>query len=285
MKRIVFCLTLFGLLLSGCRHPKHPELEREVAIFFSTKQMSGSLLKSTASEEENFIKRVVMFGVDNQNNVVQTFPVRENPPLDGWMLSIPKDIALLYAIANPSSALEVANPSNVSDLTALTDDFTNAPVSPFLMGGKASVNAYNVNIELVRSVAKIEVIGEKGFEVQSVTVKNTPAKGFVFVQPTLTVPSSERVNYPENNNTIVYVAENSKQNPTTLIVKGVYAGTIYQVNVSFIMNEALVDIVRNTCYTVGVGPTGPEDQNITFTIREWDDIDIDKHYSMNKNNK
>ena len=270
-------MMLFGLLLPGCRKHKHHEPVREVAIFFSTKQITGSLLKSTASEEENVISRVVMWGVDDKNNVVHTFPVRENPPLNGWLLSIPKNIILLYAIANPSSALEAANPSNVSDLTALTGDFTNAPASPLLMGGKANVNGYNVNIELVRSVAKIEVTGENGFEVQSVTVKNTPAKGFVFAQPTLTVPSSERVNYPENSNTILYVAENSKQNPTTLIVKGAYAGTTYDVNVSFIMNGTLVDVVRNTCYSIGVGPNG-QDQNITFTIREWDDVDIDKHY-------
>ena len=279
MKRLVFCWSLCWFLLAGCiREPNvTPGGARQVVVFFSTKSLSASSLKSTGNESENLIAKIILFGVDDQNNVVQTFPAMGNPPIAGIQLTISGNVKTLYAIANPSATLEAATPINVSDLMALTDNFTNAPQSPLLMSGQADIIGYNVNIELVRAVAKIIVSGEDGFDVQSVTVKNTPAKGFVFAQATLTVPSNERVTYPENSNTPVYVAENSKQNPATLTVKGIVHGQPVDVDVFFVINGALVDIVRNNSYSVVIGSSGTA-YNITITIRDWDDQEIDKHY-------
>ena len=213
----------------------------------------------------------------NHGNVVKSFPVIDNPPLTGLTLTISKYITSFYAIANPSAILETATPANVSDVMALTGDFTNAPQSPFLMGGHANVKESNVHIELVRAIAKITVSGEDGFDVQSVTVKNTPAEGFVFAQSTLTAPSSDRVDYPENSATTIYVAENSGQNPTTLTVKGTYYGRPSEVDVHFVMNGELVDLVRNTSYSIVIGSIA-QDYYIKVSIRDWDDQEIDRHY-------
>ena len=278
MKKVIFCLTLSGLFFAGCggKKPPEPDPDQDVTIVFSTKPMSTSV----ATEEEKSITKVVIFGVDDKDNVIKAFPALNNPSSEGLKLSMSNNITRIFAIANPSSALEGANPSNVSDLMNLTGDFTNAPQSPFLMSGSASVSSAKANIELVRCIAKIEVSGEDGVDIQSVTVKNTPTKGFVFAQPTLTVPSSSgRVDYPKNNKTVLYVAENIKEDPTTLQVEFDYDGVLYNEPFEFTSNQAPVDIVRNTYYSVTVIPNDLEDTiSFTLTIRVWDDVEIDDHY-------
>ena len=282
MKRIILLFAFAGFVLSGCRYKPDTPIEpnRRIVVFFSTKLLSNSSVKSTATPDEDIISKVILFGVSAQGSVVEKYPVVVNPSVYGIQLTVSGEVKSLYAIVNPSETLAAANPSTVVDLLALTEDFTNAPVSPFLMGGKAEVNGYNVNVELVRSVAKIVVSGADGFQVQSVEVKNTPAKGYVYAQTTLTVPSSSKVNYPENSNATVYVAENSKQNPITLTVKGMVNGKPSEVNIAFLIDGELVDILRNTAYSVVIGSQnqGTTDVNITITIREWDDEEIDKHY-------
>ena len=244
-------------ILTGCKREQiNPDWHRPVVVFFSTKPLSASLLKSTGNESENLITKIIMFGVDDKNNVIQTFPAMGNPPLTGIQLTISRNVKTLYAIANPSAILETAVPINVSDLMALVSDFTIAPQSPLLMSGQANINGYNVNIELIRSVAKIVVSGVNGFDVQSITMKNTPEKGFVFAQASSTVPSNRRVTYPANSNTTVYVAESYKRNPATLTVKGIVQGQSVDVDVSFERNGALVDIVRNTSYSVVIDSSG-----------------------------
>ena len=280
MKRIVFCLCLCGVILGGCRRKTIEEVPRHVAIFLSTRSLADVSLKSTASAEESLINKLKLFGVDNQGNIVESIPVIHNPPQTVLRTISPK-VGSLYAIANPSADMEDANPTNVSDLMSMTGDFSTAPQSPFLMSGIAVVGGYNVNVEMVRSVAKIVVIGEDGFIVQSVAVRNTPETGFVFRPPTLTAPSSARVNYPETTQKTVYVAENTTQSPTRLIVKGTFEGRPNEVNVNFTVDGRLVNIIRNTSYSVAIGMTTPQDCNITITISDWDDQEIDKHYFDN----
>ena len=265
------------LSLLGCNPNINPEQHRQVMIFFSARSSSVSLLKSTANDAENIIAKIKLFGVDDQGKIVESFPVMDNPSSTGLKLTIPKYITSFYAIANPCAILETSVPANISDVMALTGDFTNAPQSPFLMGGRADVKEYSVNIELVRSVAKIMVSGEDGFEIQSVTVKNTPAKGFVFAQSALTTPSTDRVDYPETDAATIYVAENSRQSPTTLTVNGAFNGKLYEVNVNFEMNGKHVDVIRNTSYSIVIGSIA-QDYYIKVSIRDWDDQEIDRHY-------
>ena len=278
MKNLVIVFVLLGFIFSGCRRKPDVGDERQAVIFFLTRSLAASSSKSSATEEEKLIKKIKMFGVDENNNVIRSFDVIENPSLtNGIRYVFSSSVKSLYAIANPSDALVAANPSNVSDLLALTDDFTNAPESPFLMSGRAAVTSYTVNIEMVRSIAKVVVTGEDGFKVQSVTVKNTPTRGFVFAQPSLTIPSSGRVNYPENVNTTLYVAENSRQNQTTLTVKGTVNDKPLEVDVLFTVNQTLVDIVRNTVYSIFISSRN-QFLDVNITIRDWDDVEIDRIY-------
>lgn len=265
--------------LTGCeRNPNvDPITSRQVVIFFNAKSISTTSVKSTADEVENSIKSLQLFGVDDKNNVIQSFPIIENPSPNGTTLTLSRNIKSLYAIANPSSVWEQAT-SNVSELMNLTCDYTNTPQSPFLMGGKVDVYGYNVNIELIRSIAKIVVNGVDGFEVQSVTVKNTPSKGFVFAQTPLTIPSSGKVNYPETANTTLYVAENIRQNPTTLTVKGIIDGKTIEKDVEFYVGGTLVNIERNKCYQVTIAPMSEQDCNISISIVDWVEVDVDTHY-------
>jgi len=82
----------------------------------------------------------------------------------------------------------------------------------------------SVNIELIRAMAKIEIKGENGFVISSVTVRNTPNAGFVFKQATPSVAASDvsRISYSAVSlaTPILYVAESTGSNPPTFDVTG-----------------------------------------------------------------
>ena len=283
MKRIVFLSVLCAFVLAGCDddNPKPvEEIERDVVVYFSPASLSDVVLKSTGSAEENLVARLILYGVNYQNVVVKKFPIIANPSLTGIPLTIPIEVTTLYAIANPSTGIENANPATLANLLDLTVNFATAPESPFLMGGRGNLTfGTNVNIELVRAVAKIEVIALDDLQIESITVMNTPNQGYVFKKETIAPPTSFlRVNYPAvTAGTTVYVAENSKDNPTALEITGTYLDN--PVNYTIVLkNEGLpVDIARNTFYQVSVSADPESEGTYTINISEWDDVTTDPH--------
>ena len=264
---VMFCLfSLFKLAGCQCDTIECPEPDRQIVVYFTVDSLSGSLLKSAATSDEITINKIILFGVDNQSNVTKLFD-NSKPSSGGISLTISRTIRTLYAIANPSASLaasleaETTKPSIVSDLTNLTGDFSSKPESPFLMSGKADVSsASNVSIELVRVVAKINIVGNNGFQIKSVTVKNIPKEGYVFKREPITVPSVGKVThtytYTESSDFLVYVPESSKSDPVQLVVSGQFQNNPVSYTVDYLKKDGNpVDLVRNTCYEVGITPT------------------------------
>jgi len=283
MKRVILSLTFVTVVLAGCRKPPDAPLpDRQVIIFFSTKPTVSSSLKSAATQEEEFFSKIMLFGVDNLGNIVETFSV-ENPPPSGIQRTISKQIKSLYAIANPTTDLEGVSLTTVSALQALTGNFTTAPQPPFMMSGNGNVLGYNVNIELVRTVAKVEMEGVNGFEIESVTVKNTPDKAYVFRRESVSTPSSAvPVNYPAVSlaTPTIYLAENRgglNPTPTQFVVTGQFGDKHANYTVVLADGGENIDIVRNTYYKVYISPLTDSDCIIIITIPEWIDAFDDEN--------
>ena len=273
MKRIVYLLALCGFVLAGCDNDT-PASETQVTINLSISQMANA---DTKSATEDMISKFVLYGVDDKNAVVKIFPV-SNQSLTGIIQSIPIEVKTIYAIANPTSEIENATLSDVSDLQDLTANFTSAPQSPFFMGGMGAVSGSNANIELIRAVAKVEFIEENGFEIVSVAVSNTPNRGYIFKKATIAPPSSSTmVNYTAKTTKTVYVAENSKNNPTEFLITGKYLDKEINNYPIFIKKDgALLDIARNACYKVFISATPDLECTVTISITEWDEVDADE---------
>ena len=284
MKRISILYVLCGFVLAGCGNKEVDTTENDVFVYISTNPLSD-LGKSATTMEENLISKFLLYGVNDKNVVVKTFPAITDPPLDGIQLIIPKEVKTLYAIANPSAGIENVNPSSLSGLLNLTGDFTTVPVSPFLMSGKGDVTGSNVSIVLTRAVAKIEVIAHNEFVIESVTVKNTPDKGYVFKKETIAAPtSSRRVDYSANTtNSIVYVAENSKNSPTELVVSGTYLNKRASYTIVLKNNLAPIDIARNTYYKVNISAITDSECTVSITILVWDVKETDDHIIPDEN--
>ena len=278
MKRIVLLLVLSVFVLAGCEK-NLPADENQVLIYLSAGSLENQESKSTATDAEELISKLLLYGVDDKNAVVKIFPVISNPTLTGFKLTIPVQVKTLYAIANPTADIENATPSNVSDLLNMTANFTAAPQSPFIMGGKGTVSGSNANIELIRAIAKVEIISKNEFQINTVTVKNTPDKGFVFQKESTAAPAtSSRVAYPANTNTTVYVAENSKDNQTEFEITGTYLGKQATYTIVLSKDEAPIDIVRNTCYMVSVSALTDKECTFTIDIPSWEGvITADEH--------
>jgi len=277
MNKLLMYLFLSSLILAGCKGSKEI-LPREVGISFSIRSLSSSQSGSAESQDESVISKVVMFGLDAQGVVVESYPAVNVSSTAKITQIISDDVKSLYAIVNPSTALAAKTPASLTELKALTADFTNAPQSPFLMSGNANVNGSTVDIELVRCVAKVVVSGVNGFVVQSVTVMNTPDQGYVFAQATLSVPSTARVNYPESQKQTVYVAENTSQKPTELTVKGTFKGESISKVLPFEMDGKLVNIERNKCYLISVTQDPGKECNISISIVDWEEVELDPQY-------
>ena len=279
MKKIVLLLIISVFILTGCEHEQMlgSEDDRLVSISFSTRSLSSSLLKSTVSPEEESIVKMILFGVDDLGNVVQTIiPPLPEPPLTAVQVTISRKVKSLYAIANPSADIEAKNPITVSDLIDMTGDFSEAPQSPFLMSGKEDVNGYNINIivELVRTVAKIEIIGKNEFLISSVTVSNTPDKGYVFKKETLSMPTPDnRVTYSSviSATPTLYVTENSALNPVEFVITGEFQGKLANYTIVLKSGGSTIDIVRNTHYQVNITPITESECSISINIPGWKD--------------
>lgn len=277
MKKLALFFAIGTFILAGCREKPEQIEEHRVIVFFSTMPVSSSLLKSTGNEAENLITKAILFGIDAHNNVIETYSAINNPPPDGTEIEISREVTALYAIANPSTDMETVNPATVSDLMNMTGNFTNAPQSPFLMGGMGNIIGYSVNIEVIRAVAKIEIIGKNDFHIESVTVSNTPDKGYVFKRETFSVPaSSGKTAYPAINSStpIFYLAESSGSEPVQFVVTGKYLGR--QANYTLVLKseEQNIDILRNRHYQVGISPNTESDCTITISIPDWDYEDL-----------
>lgn len=257
MKRYVFffgCVFITGLV--GCSLVDEPEQDRQVMIKFSAASLlSGSSLKLAASQEEDLFTKVILFAVDDQNEVKDTF-ILKNPSLSGTSCTLPREIKLLYAIANPSPEIENEEPETVSDLNLMTCDFTLAPYSPFLMSGIGEItDESSVSITLVRAIAKINIVNnDHNFVIESITVNDTPAKGYVFDvenRPPLII---ETTTYSYSGNSSVYVAENSQSElKTEFVVTGQYQDQPIIHTFHLTKDDGQdIDIVRNNCYHVDI---------------------------------
>ena len=292
MKKLVFCLSLCGIILAGCKND--PSIvpdndDHQIAVIFSAPSVSSSLLKATT--EEKTISEVILFGVDAQDNIVPIeHSVLVGQDLDdalvsGTTIRLLKTITTLYAIANPSSTFDAGDPSTLTELLALTDDFTDEPnSSSLLMSGKGQIDAgtKSAQIQLIRAVAKVEIIGLNDFEITSVQVMKTPDTGWVFEQASFSIPTNTPVNYSEvlftdpDDDKIFYVAENELPG-TEIVITGNFNSKVlnYTLNSLSLEGVAIDQIVRNTHYKVGIFPLPDGDFAVTITIPDWDEVDAD----------
>lgn len=269
MKKIVLSLVIIGFVLAGCNHTKKDELERQITVKFTVNHEFSSFLKST-QEDEEALDAVVLFGVDDSGNVIESFSEITGTELGtGKTLTLSPDITSLYAVANYPTQI---NAATVSELNLLTCDYSVMPTTFFVMTGVESLTfSDEVIIDLERAVAKIEVAGKNGFEVKEVKVNDTPDEGYAFPQKPLNVSSFGTTDYTIIPNGPIYVAENNSENPTTLTVKGTYDGKEYILDVEFIVKNQRVPVERNKLYVISIVPQPAEDYdvNITFEIKEW----------------
>ena len=283
---LLFALILFNI--AGCKHDLidvETEEDRLVVIFFSSQSLSGSLLKSAATSDEDQLDQIILFGVDDQNQVIDTF-LLINPGATATK-TISRKIKAFYAIANPSgdmeNELETKNfPFPLSYLTDLTGDFSVAPASPFLMGGYGNIigsGAYvSVDIDLIRTVARIDFSTDYGFEIDSIYVKNTPDAGYVFGREPLSVPPAatwvdyDGIEYlPPTTDTTLYVAESSRLNPVEFTVTGMKSQKKVTYTFSLTKSGQAIDIKRNTRYQVNITPETDTECSINVSIPDWDD--------------
>ena len=279
MKRVVVLLVSVGLFLSGCNilNPKD-ENDHQVVVFFNTKSLSSSLLKSTASEAEKTVEKIIIYGVDD-NDVVEKLLVEQNPPDGGILLTVSRSIKTFYAIANPSAAMEAYDPLSVAALTNMIAYFETAQQSPFLMSGKAGINGFKVNIELERVVVKIDIFGMNGFEIQSIEVKNTPDRVFVFDRGGALPTSGLRTDYLPTTSTTLYVAEYHSSDPTTFLVSGEFEDKQASYNLVIRSAGSAISLLRNTHYQVNISPITEDEFEFELIIPDWKDGQpLDDHF-------
>ena len=277
-------IVLGFYIFTGCNQEFFAfEEERDIFIFFSYNSFSSSLLKSTASEDEKTINEIIVYGVDAEDKVVHVhtfYPINE--PIDAVTLSsVSRKVKWLYAIANPSDDIKDApTPLSVDDLMDLYCIFTSEPQSPFVMSGKGPVSDYTAQIDLVRTVAKIEINAINDLQITKITV-DAPEKGYVFKTEEAT---TERVIFEKNYESLpattvtIYVAENiSSVTPTHFTINGLLEGKDVEYSFEFKRDdEQPIEIKRNRHYKVGVTPVTHSTGNFTITIPEWENVISDK---------
>ena len=274
-------LLAFGLfVLTGCERDLNDNFEQDrlVVVDFTAGSPSGPSLKSVGTDIENSIGKILLFGFDASDDFVEK-NIISNPSATEKLI-ISRKVKSLYAIANPSAVMmEAANPSNVAAIMDMVGNFGTAPASPFLMSGNGNVNTTNSNatINFVRSVAKVDFIGNTEFTISNVEVKNTPDKEYVFKQEALAVPPAAGygVSY---SSTIpsVYVTENRGANPTQFVVTGQIDGKSATYTIVLQIGGVDIDIERNSYYKVNITPITETTCTVDVsTIPEWNDVIID----------
>jgi len=290
-----FWFGFFVIALLGCdkKPVADPEGNRDIVVFFSSQSILTSQLKAAATADEKIIKKVVLFGFDASGNLATNGKwVITDPLLSGQKLSaVSKYVHTIWAIANPTDDLANANPANVTELKALTADYTKAPESPFMMSGKGNVTNYSATIQLYFVVAKVQII-PVGFTITSVAVKNTLNRVFVFDENLFngsplaipSVPSGSgvtRVDYASPSTLsepfVFYVAENNANNTTNstkFVISGTIDGSPINYNLELKLSENIIPVKRNTHYTVSISPT---EGTVIITIPEWNDQPTQDH--------
>ena len=283
MKKFLIPLLLCGALLVSCSKNENDELlpPRQVILNFTAKALSDITARSAASEAENAIVKLALFGIDANGEVVQTFPVIENPRPTGNVLLLFNEVKSIVVIANPPEYMPLDYRS-LSSVKNASFDLCSAPSPPFVMSGEVEVNSNSINVELIRTVAKIEVKGMNGFNVSSVAVINTPSYGHLFTKkPIPPFALSECVSYPEQLGAALYVGENSKNHPTRLLVKGDYNGAVTAYDIALTQNTQAIDILRNTAYEVSIIPITAEECIVNVTVPDWNDLVADDNFIPN----
>jgi hypothetical protein len=286
MKNLVFILILGAFILAGCKQePFDPEQDFQDVVVFSSAQ---SLLKSAASQAEDAISEIILYGLEG-STVVHKLTITAAAEItsitgnNGLKLTIPRKIRQFYAIANPSSALKTSltnsPPANSNAFTSLADNFAaTAPASPFLMSGNATVdtNLKQVNIQLTRAVAKVQFYSESDFTISSVVVNRTPNGGYVFARETVAVPgSSSRISYSSVSGSLVYVAENTSTTSTNtqFVVSGIFDSKSVQYPIDLKTGGTLISIERNKHYQVIITPITEHECTFKITnIPPWEDV-------------
>jgi len=295
----IFC----GLVFAGCKQDPMVENDdnQQIVVFFSSQSILASKLKSAATETEKIINKVILFGFDASDNFVPKSKwIKEvtNLSTSLELEDVNRKVKTIWAIANPTTAMENIIPEKVADLTKQTASYPNdnPPTSPFLMSGKGAVAGYSANIKLFFAVAKVKIISD-GFQITSVEVQKTPDKAFVFDDnlfnwktgdPPIVpkVPTgSGRVTYASPTTLpdplVFYVAENdatTTANSTKFVVKGTLDNVpIDPYTIELKIDQKIIPIKRNTCYTVTISPVSQSTGTVTISIPDWEEGENDDH--------
>ena len=275
-KLLLFALSI--CILSGCgKEPKEIiDEEHQVVLTFSAQDNEDASLKSVGSAAERSITKLLLFGVNEANNVVK-YPVINNPVSGTTSVTISKTIKTIYAIANPTTALEGASPATLTALNDLVGSYTAQPTSSFLMSGSASVTGSSVNFTLVRAIAKIKINAKNDFVITSVTVQNTPRDVYVFPRSPFAVPTN-RINYGIVNSATpeLYVTENTAANSTKFLVVGTYLDKTANYTFELKVGGNPIDILRNRFYTVDITPLTETECFVSFSVVDWVDVTTDE---------
>lgn len=276
-------------IFAGCNKEPQNMLDQEecqVEVSFSN-DFTKSLLKSTTNAEK-VMNKVVLFGVDENGIYVNKYPI-EAPVLGTQPVTIHKKVRKLYAIANPTSAIESLTNQNATALDALVGDFATAPVTPLLMGGSGIIavnsGAYSVNIALIRSMAKVVFTStDAALTIISVKAANTPSQGYVFKKTPVAEPASvPRTTYAEvagTDDNPVYVAESlnsdtdeNNVNTTKFTVTGQLNGKTAIYDIVLKTGSTKLAIERNKQYNVSISPSDETSCDVIISMPPWDPVE------------
>lgn len=278
MKRFLLSLLTYGLIVSSCQQENLQQGHGgELTVKLSVGNLSDPNTRSEASNAEKSITGIALWALNADGVIEEVFPVIKNPQGE-IAIHIANTTKSIVAIANPIQGM-AGDADDLEDMKKLLADFTSAPGAPFIMSGISRVNGNVMELELKRAVAKICVKGTNGFEVTSVTVQNTPSRGFVFGDKDLSVPATTAyISYAETATDYTYVSENGTAKPTRLLVKGTYKGEATAYGITLTNNGNTIGILRNTCYQVTINPIIESKCEVSVTIPDWDDVNTDDHY-------
>jgi hypothetical protein len=293
MKKSILLFALCACIFAGCSKEEPQDMsgsdEYQVMVSLST-DFTQSMLKSEATDAEKTVNKVILFGVAEDGSYVATYTINHQP-IAAEPITILRKVKTLYAIANPTAAIEGLASPNAATLDLLAGSFTGA--SPFLMGGKGTITKngadYTVSIQLVRTAAKVAFASTNAeLTITSVTVKNTPHQAYVFRQGITDEVEDGVAATPDpagrsNDATvtgsapIVYVAEsvnNDAANTTTFTVAGTYDGKTASYDVVLKTGTNNQPIDRNRHYSVRLKPITESVCDVSvFDIPDWDDVD------------
>ena len=284
MKKIILvALSLAVFIVAGCGGaPDDPEQDRKIVAYYNVQQLSlsGTSSKSETEEAENMVNRIIFYGIDRQNTVSKLL-TEQNPTFGSTEITVSQDILSIFAVANPSSGIELATPQNLADLTDMVAEFANMPATPFIMSGIAVIFNNVANIELIRTIAKIEFLPSSELVIETVTVTNTPNQGYVFGRGSAAVPpTASRISYPQiaSATPIIYVAENTASDPTAFVVTGTFEGNPARYEIPFEIEKGVSSAIsRNTHYQIPIMPISEDACIVNITVLPWNVVVTDAY--------